>query len=176
MGIYELSFIDQRIIRVYSGENTNGNYKDRYVIGVKLVPHIKIIRCYQNPDGSYTIPEGTCHDSVVSYDTDMHTLVNYLRIVCNMPCDKIAALISDGTEGLVNPSTGTVVNSVKYFSESCAESIEDIVNSNGGRVKQHINSKTDYLIADRTNVSDRMRYNAVRYRAAFGKLKKYSRS
>ena len=49
--------------------------------------------------------------------------------------------------------------------------LEYIVNSNGGRVKQHINSKTDYLIADRTNVSDRMRYNAVRYRAAFGKLK-----
>ena len=107
------------------GDPSAANYKDRYVIGIKVLPFVRIIRCYENADGTYNLPEGL--DSVVSYDTGIHTLINYLRNVCNMADGKIASFISDITEGLVHPSVGTVANSLKYFSEACAASIDTII-------------------------------------------------
>lgn len=110
---------------VFRGDNVTGKYKDRFFIGLKVVPYVKIVRCYEQADGTYDFPDNC--DSVVTYDTSIHTWINYLRNECNMSDGKIAKLLFDISNGMIHPSVGTVVNSLKYFSEDCATSIDHII-------------------------------------------------
>ena len=49
--------------------------------------------------------------------------------------------------------------------------INEVIEGNGGSIKDAINRNTDYLVSDKDKSSHRSLYNSVRYRAEFGKLK-----
>lgn len=107
--------------KVYSiGKNTNGKYRVKYVLGMKVVPVIKEYRYY---DDAKIPPE---QYSDVTYDSSITAIAGYCYGECNMPTDKIGQLLSVITGEVINLSEGTCYNLCRRLAEMAAPSIEQL--------------------------------------------------
>ncbi len=93
------------------GNNKNGKYRVKYVLGMKVVPVIKEYRYY---DDAEIPPE---HYSDVTYDSSITAIAGYCYGECNMPTDKIGQLLTVITGGVVNLSEGTCYNLCRRLAE-----------------------------------------------------------
>ncbi len=104
----------------YVGNNKNGKYRVKYVLGMKVVPVIKEYRYYDDAE----IPSEQYSD--VTYDSSITAVAGYCYGECNMPTDKIGQLLSVITSGVVTLSEGTCYNLCRRLAEKSDLSIEQL--------------------------------------------------
>ncbi len=104
----------------YVGVNTNGKYRVKYVIGMKIIP---VIREYRYYDDAVIPPE---HFSDVTYDSSVIATAGYCYGECNMPTDKIGQLLSVITGGMIKLSEGTCYNLCRKLANMAEMSLEQL--------------------------------------------------
>ena len=114
----------------------------KYVLDIEIVPYATEHRFYPNSAGQYEIPSG--YNSDVIYGDVLRAQAVYLYSAGVVSNDRIREFIGSMTDGIIQPSAGSIYGMLSGFSHALSDELENVQND-------LLNQRVIYT--DNTNIS-----------------------
>lgn len=128
---------DIKVIKI-KHKITDTKYKEKiikYRIGLEIKPYIEEHIFIPSSESLEKLPKEFYSD--VTYNSDLKSIIVLLGNYCSLPYNKITEIISNFTNGLVEPSEGTIDNIYEIFSNKSENTILNITNNLINSTYQH---------------------------------------